>query len=128
MLGWFFSVDIQRELYSVASFKIEAFVAWMPFNKFDNKLLTLEVWRLVAIATLSPSPYYRCFIPANLLGELSSVATLVVPIGIGAVFISTAVTEVLRQASATNGQEIDAGHMTQTELLLQNIQPTVAYA
>jgi len=55
------------------------------------------------------------------------VATLVVPIGIGAVFISTTATEVLRQASATNGQETDAGHMTQTELLLQSIQPTVAF-
>jgi len=55
------------------------------------------------------------------------VATLVVPIGIGAVFISTTATEVLRQASATNGQETDAGHMTQTELLIQSIQPTVAF-
>ena len=36
--------------------------------------------------------------------KVSSLATLVVPIGIGAVFISTTATEVLLQASATDGQ------------------------
>ena len=121
-------------------FNIVAFVfvgAWMPFNKFNDKLLTLEVWRLVAIAILvlllrrlpiivalyKWIPDIKTFREAVFCGHFG-------PIGIGAVFISTLATEVLHealQASATTGQETDAGHLTQTELLMQSIQPIVAF-
>ena len=121
-------------------FNIVAFVfvgAWMPFNKFDDKLLTIEVWRLVVIAILvlllrrlpiivalyKWIPDIKTFREAVFCGHFG-------PIGIGAVFISTLATEVLHealQASVTNGQEADAAHLTQTELLMQSIQPIVAF-
>ena len=134
-MGWAVFSSVVDALFNSVAFVFVG--AWMPFNKFNDKLLTLEVWRLVAIAILvlllrrlpiivalyKWIPDIKTFREAVFCGHFG-------PIGIGAVFISTLATEVLHealQASATTGQETDAGHLTQTELLMQSIQPIVAF-
>jgi len=120
-------------------FNIAAFIfvgAWMPFDKFQDKLLTLEVWRLVVIAILvlilrrlpimialyKWIPDIKTFREAIFSGHFG-------PIGIGAVFISTLAIEVLRHAQEEAGgnHETEAGDLTQTEMLIQTIQPIVAF-
>lgn len=56
--GRFLQPEIEEAVFSSVIdtlFNIAAFIyvgAWVPFNNFDDKLLTLEVWRLVVIAIL----------------------------------------------------------------------------
>lgn len=121
-------------------FNIAAFVyvgAWMPFDKFEDKLLTLEVWRLLVIAILVLIlrrlpimialyrwiPDIKTFREAVFSGHFG-------PIGIGAVFISTLATEVLRHAqeeAIANGEPVETGQANQTATLAQTIQPIVAF-
>lgn len=117
-------------------FNIAAFIfvgAWMPFDKFEDKLLTLEVWRLVVIAILvlilrrlpimialyKWIPDIKTFREAIFSGHFG-------PIGIGAIFISTLAIEVLREATA-EGPQTETGQLGKTELLMQTIQPIVAF-
>ena len=121
-------------------FNIAAFVyvgAWMPFDKFQDKQLTLEVWRLLVIAILvlilrrlpimialyKWIPDIKTFREAVFSGHFG-------PIGIGAVFISTLATEVLRHAqdeAVANGQLVETSQANQTAVLAQTIQPIVAF-
>jgi hypothetical protein len=119
-------------------FNIAAFIfvgAWMPFDKFQDKLLTLEVWRLVVIAILvlilrrlpimialyKWIPDIKTFREAVFSGHFG-------PIGIGAVFISTLAIEVLRMPkTGTRGIMKLSGLLSETEMLIQTIQPIVAF-
>ena len=147
----FFNRQTEESVFSSVIdllFNIAAFVyvgAWMPFNKFQDLSLTLEVWRLFVIAILilllrrlpvmvalyKWIPDIKTFREAVFAGHFG-------PIGIGAVFISTLAMEVLHRAqeAAHAGGSADAApgigdestaHLGQTELLMQTIEPIVAF-
>ena len=139
----FFNKQTEESVFSSVIdtlFNIAAFVfvgAWMPFNKFEDDLLTLKVWRLIVIAVLvlllrrlpiiialyKWIPDIKTFREAVFSGHFG-------PIGIGAVFISTLAIEVLHDAQRTavaNGHEVDPAHLTQIEILMDSIQPIVAF-
>ncbi len=139
----FFNKQTEESVFSSVIdtlFNIAAFVfvgAWMPFNKFEDELLTLKVWRLIVIAVLilllrrlpiiialyKWIPDIKTFREAVFSGHFG-------PIGIGAVFISTLAIEVLHDAQRTavaNGHEPDLAHPTQVEMLMESIQPIVAF-
>jgi len=85
-------------------FNIAAFVyvgAWMPFDKFQDKALTLEVWRLVVIAIL-----------VLILRRLP---------------IIIAVLRNANEEAAAGGHQTETGQLTETETLMQTIQPIVAF-
>lgn len=139
----FFNKQTEESVFSSVIdtlFNIAAFIfvgAWMPFNKFEDELLTLNVWRLIVIALLvlllrrlpiiivlyKWIPDIKTFREAVFSGHFG-------PIGIGAVFISTLAIEFLHDAQRTavaNGHETDPQHLTQIELLMDSIQPIVAF-
>jgi len=124
----FFNQQTEESVFSSVIdilFNIAAFIfvgAWMPFDKFDDKLLTLEVWRLVVIAILVLI-LRRLPIMIALYKWIPDIKTFrgVVfsghfgPIGIGAVFISTLAIEVLHHAqekTSAGNHETEAGQLT----------------
>ncbi|KAL4081124.1 Sodium/hydrogen exchanger family-domain-containing protein [Scleroderma citrinum] len=110
-------------------FNVAAFVyvgAWMPFDSFNNAILTLSVWRLTVIAILVLL-LKRLPIMILLFKFIPDVKTLreaifsghFGPIGIGAVYISTLAVEYLPKPANPPAN--------QTEFLASTIQPIVAF-
>ncbi|KAF9523393.1 Sodium/hydrogen exchanger family-domain-containing protein [Crepidotus variabilis] len=136
----FFNKQTEEAVFSSVIdtlFNIAAFIfvgAWMPFNQFQDKLLTLEVWRLIVIAILvlllrrlpimialyKWIPDIKTFREAVFSGHFG-------PIGIGAVFISTLAVDVLHKAQESSTHESDPENPTQLEILIGTIQPVVAF-
>jgi NhaP-type Na+/H+ or K+/H+ antiporter len=128
----FFNKQTEESVFSSVIdtlFNVAAFIfvgAWMPFSSFENEELTLSVWRLIVIAililllrrlpimiaTYRWIPDIKTFREAVFSGHFG-------PIGIGAVFISTLAVQTLDRA------DLPPNH--QTELLIQTIQPIVAF-
>ncbi|PPQ73612.1 hypothetical protein CVT26_010520 [Gymnopilus dilepis] len=116
-------------LFNVATFIYVG--AWMPFDKFQDRQLTLSVWRLLVIALLIlllrrlPAlvllytfiPDVETFREAIFTGHFG-------PIGISAIFVSTLATLVLEGARTNVDFTRDT---SQTLLLEQTIQPIVAF-
>ncbi|KAF8627673.1 hypothetical protein AX15_004310 [Amanita polypyramis BW_CC] len=112
-------------------FNVAAFVfvgAWMPFSKFSDATLTLSVWRLIVVAILVLLlkrlpvvvllyrwiPDVKTFREAVFSGHFG-------PIGIGAVFISTLASQIIRD---THVEKAQSHH---TQILADTIQPIVAF-
>ena len=152
----FFNRQTEESVFSSVIdllFNIAAFVfvgAWMPFNKFQDAVLTISVWRLIVIAILvlllrrlpilvalyKFVPDVKTFRESLFVGHFG-------PIGVGkhtfcfrkmeadpfpssragAVFISTLAAEILH-----TGHDNEAvPYNEQTELLRQTIQPIVGF-
>lgn len=136
----FFNRQTEESVFSSVIdtlFNIAAFIfvgAWMPFSKFQDPTLTLEVWRLIVIAILvlllrrlpiimalyKWIPDIKTFREAVFSGHFG-------PIGIGAVFISTLAVETLNKAQHESGAESDPDHPAQIDILINTIQPVVAF-
>ncbi|EGN93823.1 hypothetical protein SERLA73DRAFT_163247 [Serpula lacrymans var. lacrymans S7.3] len=128
----FFNRQTEESVFSSVIdllFNVAAFVyvgAWMPFDSFDDDVLTLKVWRLFVIAILvlllkrlpiiialyKFIPDIKTFREAIFSGHFG-------PIGIGAVFISTLAVGQLPKPSSPPAN--------QTEFLAATIQPVVSF-
>ncbi|KAF8504889.1 Sodium/hydrogen exchanger family-domain-containing protein [Russula emetica] len=100
--------------------------AWMPFDSFSDKTLSLSIWRLICIAILvlllrrlpiilglfKWIPDIKSFREALFSGHFG-------PIGIGAIFISSLATEILPRPQKPPSN--------QAEHLATLIQPVVAF-